>query len=83
MRRDNDCIEQQNQSNTTFSKTVICAGVTSMVLVVYGTNIVRGRYKSEKLSVCMFTTIMKRRPGNSDWADNVRALGSLPFCERL
>ena len=33
-------IEQQNQSNTTFSKTVICAGVTSMVLVVYGKNIV-------------------------------------------
>jgi len=33
-------VEQQNQSNTTFSKTVICAGVTSMVLVVYGKNIV-------------------------------------------
>jgi len=33
-------VEQHNQSNTTFSKTVICAGVTSMVLVVYGKNIV-------------------------------------------
>jgi len=31
-------LEQQNQSNTTFSKTVIRAGVTSMVLAVYGKN---------------------------------------------
>jgi len=33
-------VEQQNQSNTTFSKTVICADVTSTVLAVYGKNIV-------------------------------------------
>jgi len=33
-------VEQQNQSNTTFPKTVICADVTSMVLAVYGKNIV-------------------------------------------
>jgi len=39
MRRDMT-VEQQNQSNATFSKTVICAGVTSMVLAVYGKNIV-------------------------------------------
>jgi len=34
-------VEQQNQSNTTFSKTVICDGVTSMVLVWYGIVVTR------------------------------------------
>ena len=38
MRRDND--EKQNQSNATFSRTVICAGVTSVALAVYDKSIV-------------------------------------------
>ena len=33
-------VEQQNQSSTIFSKTVICAGVTRMVLAVCGKNTV-------------------------------------------
>jgi len=43
-------VEQQNQSNTTFSKTVICSGVTSMVLVVYGKN--RSRILDQRRSFC-------------------------------
>jgi len=39
MRRDNDCRTAESEQYN-FSKTVICAGVTSMVLVVYGKNIV-------------------------------------------
>ena len=31
-------VEQRSPSNTTFSRTEICAGVTSMVLVVCGKN---------------------------------------------